>query len=89
VARFVDARLADAHELVPRLEGPFDFVFIDADKDWYTRYAQAVLPRLVKGGCLTAHNVSPRRGRWQMTGGFYEYVSGLPTWTPRSSPECW
>jgi predicted O-methyltransferase YrrM len=36
LARFVDARLADAHELVPRLEGPYDFVFIDADKDWYT-----------------------------------------------------
>src|SRR5512133_2401035 len=31
VAAFVDARLADAHDLVPKLEGPFDFVFIDAD----------------------------------------------------------
>jgi predicted O-methyltransferase YrrM len=78
VSRFVDARLADAHELVPRLEGPFDFVFIDADKDWYTRYAKALMPKLVAGGCLTAHNVSPRRGRWQMTGDFYDYVTSLP-----------
>jgi predicted O-methyltransferase YrrM len=74
---FIDARLADAHELVPRLEGPFDLVFLDADKDWYTNYARAVLPKLAAGGCLTAHNVSPGRRR-QMTGDFYEYVSGLP-----------
>jgi predicted O-methyltransferase YrrM len=77
VAPFIDARLADAHDLVPRLEGPFDFVFIDADKDWYTNYARAVLPRLAAGGCLTAHNVSPGHRR-QMTGDFYEYISGLP-----------
>jgi caffeoyl-CoA O-methyltransferase len=72
---YIDARLADAHELVPALEGPFDFVFIDADKEWYTNYAKAVLPRLVAGGCLTAHNVSPGHRR-QMTGDFYEYISG-------------
>jgi predicted O-methyltransferase YrrM len=35
VAPYVDARLADAHDLMPRLDGPFDFVFVDADKDWY------------------------------------------------------
>ena len=67
LARFVDARLADAHDLVPKLAGPFDFVFIDADKDWYTKYAQAVLPKLAPGGCLTAHNVSARRGWGNMT----------------------
>ena len=78
VSRFVDARLADAHDLVPRLEGPFDFVFIDADKDWYTRYAQALMPRLAANGCLTAHNVSPGRGRRQMTGDFYDYATTLP-----------
>jgi caffeoyl-CoA O-methyltransferase len=61
---YIDARLADAHELVPRLEGPFDFVFVDADKNWYTRYFQAVYPKLVVGGCYTAHNVSGRRAGW-------------------------
>ncbi len=80
VRRFIDLRLADAHELVPRLEGPFDFVFIDADKDWYTNYAKAVLPRLTPGGCLTAHNVSAGRGRRRggMTGDFYGYITSLP-----------
>jgi predicted O-methyltransferase YrrM len=77
LSSYIDARLADAHDLVPRLEGPFDFVFIDADKDWYTRYARAVLPKLVAGGCLAAHNVSPGHRR-QMTGDFYDYISGLP-----------
>jgi predicted O-methyltransferase YrrM len=54
---FVDARLGDAHELVPLLEGPFDFVFVDADKDWYQNYFKMLLPKLVAGGCFAAHNV--------------------------------
>jgi caffeoyl-CoA O-methyltransferase len=80
LAPFIDARLADAHDLVPKLPGPFDFVFIDADKDWYTNYAKAVIPKLRVGGCLTAHNVTPSRGRWSrgMTGDFYDYITGLP-----------
>jgi caffeoyl-CoA O-methyltransferase len=63
LSEYIDARLADAHELVPELEGPFDFVFVDADKDWYANYLRAVLPKLEVGGCLTAHNVSGRRMR--------------------------
>ena len=78
VAPLVDARLADAHELVPKLEGPFDFVFIDADKEWYTNYAKAVLGKLTVGGLLTAHNVSPYGGRRQMTGDFYEWIKAQP-----------
>jgi caffeoyl-CoA O-methyltransferase len=80
VGAFIDARLADAHELVPKLEGPFDFVFIDADKEWYTNYVRAVIPKLAIGGCIAAHNVYPGRGRrgGGMTGDYYEYVSGLP-----------
>jgi len=55
---FVDAMLGDAHEIVPRLKGPFDFVFCDADKDWYNNYLEAVLPKLMVGGCFAAHNIS-------------------------------
>jgi predicted O-methyltransferase YrrM len=76
--RVIDARLGDAHVLVPQLPGPFDFVFIDADKDWYTNYAKAVLPRLTPGGALTAHNVYVGRGWRSMTGDYYDYVKGLP-----------
>lgn len=58
VAECIDARLADAHDLVPELEGPFDFVFCDADKDWYKKYLEAAEPKLTVGGCFAAHNVS-------------------------------
>lgn len=54
---YIDARLADAHELVPQLEGPFDFIFIDADKNWYANYLKLLLPKLEVGGCFTTHNV--------------------------------
>ena len=76
---FIDARLADAHELVPALPGPFDFVFCDADKDWYKNYFVAVLPKLTVGGCFTAHNVSARmrRGGWG-SADFVEHVLSLP-----------
>lgn len=57
VDQIIDARLADAHELVPKLEGPFDFVFSDADKGWYTNYLKTLQPKLTPGGCFTAHNV--------------------------------
>lgn len=65
VAHIIDARLANAHELVPSLKGPFDFVFSDADKGWYQNYFEAVDPKLKVGGCYTTHNVSDRPGvRW-------------------------
>ena len=76
---FIDARLADAHELVPALPGPFDFVFCDADKDWYKNYFVSVLPKLTVGGVFTAHNVSPRqRGRGWGSADFVDYVLSLP-----------
>jgi len=79
LSEYIDARLADAHELVPRLKGPFDFVFCDADKGWYKNYLIAVLPKLEVGGCFAAHNVSGRRGRRQYgIGEFVEYLESLP-----------
>ena len=76
---YIDARLANAHELVPTLSGPFDFVFSDADKGWYKNYLIAVLPKLEIGGCFTAHNVRGRRGgRRGGTSEFLDYMYGLP-----------
>jgi predicted O-methyltransferase YrrM len=68
VAPWVDARLADAHALVKELPGPFDFVFSDADKEWYTQYFKDVEPKLAPGACFTAHNVL------QPMGGIREFV---------------
>jgi predicted O-methyltransferase YrrM len=78
VAHLVDARLADAHALVKELPGPFDFVFSDADKDWYVQYFKHLEPKLVVGGCFTAHNV--RRGGWGGTAEFLSYVESLPNY---------
>ncbi len=71
---YIDARLGDAHELVPRLQGKYDFVFNDADKYWYKNYFVALNPKLEAGGCYTAHNTSMRiRGIRD----FLEYVESL------------
>jgi predicted O-methyltransferase YrrM len=52
----VTFHIANAHQLVPKLPGPFDFVFSDADKDWYVNYFNDVDPRIKPGGCIAAHN---------------------------------
>jgi len=73
VDHIIDARLDDAHELVPELKGPFDFVFSDADKGWYQNYFEAVDPKLKVDGCYATHNVSDRGGR----GSNYSYLQFL------------
>jgi predicted O-methyltransferase YrrM len=82
LSKYIDARLANAHELVKELAGPFDFVFSDADKGWYTNYFKEVDPKLESGGCFTAHNIS-RPGRRGMSGTteFLEYVSALSNYS--------
>ena len=87
LSAYIDARLADAHELVPALAGPFDFVFCDADKDWYKSYFIAVLPKLVVGGCFAAHNVSERqRGQRWGTGDFLDYLESLKSMETTFAP---
>lgn len=75
---YIDARLADAHDLVPALEGPFDFVFSDADKSWYKNYFIAIDPKLDVGGCYTTHNVTGygRGGNRD----YLEYLRSLPNY---------
>ena len=79
LADYIDARLADAHDLVKTLKGPFDFVFCDADKDWYKNYFIDINPKLEAGGCYTAHNVSSKGwGGGEGTEKFYNYIKSLP-----------
>jgi caffeoyl-CoA O-methyltransferase len=52
----IQIHLGPALETIGRLEGEFDFVFIDADKPNYLNYYEAVLPRLSERGFIAADN---------------------------------
>lgn len=75
LSEYIDARLADAHSLVKELKGPFDFVFSDADKYWYTNYFNDVDPKLKVGGCYTTHNISETRRMGE--GEYLKYVRSM------------
>jgi caffeoyl-CoA O-methyltransferase len=52
----ITVHLGPALETVGRLDGPFDLVFIDADKENYVNYYEAVLPKLADRGLIAADN---------------------------------
>jgi caffeoyl-CoA O-methyltransferase len=53
----IDYRVGPGSETLAELEGPFDLVFIDADKAGYIDYYEAALPMLADGGVIVADNV--------------------------------
>jgi caffeoyl-CoA O-methyltransferase len=52
----ITVHLGPALETIAGLEGSFDFVFIDADKENYVNYYEAVLSRLGDRGLIAADN---------------------------------
>ena len=52
----IDFRLGPALETIETLEGPFDLVFIDADKENYINYFHATLPLLAERGLIVFDN---------------------------------
>jgi caffeoyl-CoA O-methyltransferase len=52
----ITLHVGPAGETIERLEGEFDFVFIDADKDGYIGYYEAVVPRLSPRGLIVVDN---------------------------------
>jgi len=46
----------DALKTLPKLEGKYDFVFIDAAKEQYKSYLDAIWDRIPSGGVIVAHN---------------------------------
>ena len=52
----ITVHLGPALETISRLDGEFDFVFVDADKENYVNYYEAVLPRLTDRGLIAADN---------------------------------
>jgi len=59
VADRVEIRLGDAHEILRQIapEGPFDFVFIDAEKTGYNAYFAWAVENVRLGGVIAAHNI--------------------------------
>jgi caffeoyl-CoA O-methyltransferase len=53
----IEVRRGRAAETIAALEGPFDLVFIDADKAGYLDYYEAVLPKLSERGLIVVDNV--------------------------------
>ncbi len=56
-AERIDVRQGPALDTIGGLEGPFDLVFIDADKAGYHDYYEAVLPKLSERGLIVIDNV--------------------------------
>jgi len=53
----IEIRMGPALDSLAVLEGPFDLVFIDADKTNYRNYYEAVLPKLSERGVIAIDNV--------------------------------
>jgi len=56
VADRIEFRVGPGVETIATLEGPFDLAFIDADKEGYVDYYEAILPKLAAGGAIAADN---------------------------------
>jgi caffeoyl-CoA O-methyltransferase len=56
LGRSIELRLGPALDTVAALDGPFDVVFIDADKPSYPDYYEAVVPKLSGGGLIVVDN---------------------------------
>jgi predicted O-methyltransferase YrrM len=80
----VQVMAGDAFEQIPKTQGNFDFVFLDAWKRDYKRFFELVYPRLDKGGLFIAHNVVNKRSEM---GDFLDAVQKHPSlWTTIVSP---
>ncbi len=74
----------DAFAEIPKLQGTFDFVFLDAWKRDYRKFFEMMYPRLDKGGLFTAHNVVNKRSEM---GDFLDAIQQNPSlWTTIVSP---
>ena len=82
LADFIDARLGNARELVPALDGKYDFVFSDGDINWTKNYFIILDPQIVVGGCFTRHDIEKNffkriiNGKSRYITAFVRYIKG-------------
>jgi caffeoyl-CoA O-methyltransferase len=65
----------DALEVLPKLEGQYDFVFLDARKPDYLKYLKAMEPKMKPGATLVADNVIDYAKQMP---DFLEYIQSSP-----------
>ncbi|HEY8367402.1 MAG TPA: O-methyltransferase [Bacteroidia bacterium] len=53
----IELHIGNAKDIIPKIEGEIDLVFIDADKSNYYIYFELVADRMSKGGLVIADNV--------------------------------
>jgi len=74
----------DAFAEIPKLQGTFDLVFLDAWKKDYKAFFEMVFPRIDKGGLFVAHNVVNKRSEM---GDFLDAIERHPqAWTTIVKP---
>ena len=56
-AEQLHSHVGNALDIIPTLDGDFDLVFIDADKDNYSAYYNLLIDRLPQGAIIIADNV--------------------------------
>jgi caffeoyl-CoA O-methyltransferase len=56
VADRIDFRLGPGLDTIAKLDGPFELIFIDADKENYVNYYEATLPLLADDGVMIVDN---------------------------------
>ncbi|MGB2714921.1 MAG: O-methyltransferase [Vicinamibacterales bacterium] len=84
VADVVQVMPGDAFQQIPKIEGTFDFVFLDAWKKDYKRFFDLVYPRLESRGVFVAHNVVNKKSEM---GDFLATIHKHPSlWTTIVSP---
>jgi predicted O-methyltransferase YrrM len=71
----VDILEGTAADILPSLPGPFDIIFLDADRSSYVVYLDLVLPKLRTGGMLIADNASSHANEMQA---FFTRVKSHP-----------
>jgi caffeoyl-CoA O-methyltransferase len=74
VADIVEIIPGDARETLGALAGPFDFAFVDGEKDEYVAYGELVWERLAAGGSMVADNVVSHA---EAAAPFLEWLFGL------------
>jgi len=84
LADLIEIRNGDALKVLSQINAEknsaewFDFVFIDADKERYIQYFDAVLPLVKAGGIIAADNILLPERFQKFTRPYVEYVQKIP-----------